>query len=814
MQQNSEHKSLFSFPSHSSSSPNLLSVPQDAAETVKNQSHLVGSKLPRLSVTPAASPSPQRPTSPSIASSASSRFRLGGRKSSMNVVAAPPEKLNHQHHNPLSDLKRFLNNHIPHSEGADNASSSSSTRSGRFSLKRRDKSPRPNGHIKQPKDRTPSPGSSHSPGSSSKGPSSTHSPTSTSDSNSYFASSELSNNHKHPPPPPPSRASASVHSSSHHNNSSHHAPHPIYSLSEATHAHISKKYGKWGRVLGSGAGGTVRLIKASNKNGGTIYAVKEFRPKRTGETEKEYQKKVTAEFCVGSTLKHPNIIETVDIVSENGHYYEVMEYAPYDLFSVVMSGKMCRPEIYCVFRQICDGVEYLHSLGLAHRDLKLDNCVMNTNNVVKLIDFGTATVFHYPGKASHTKAKGVVGSDPYLAPEVLEKDEYDPRKADVWSVAIIFLCMILRRFPWKCPDKKSDASFRAFVNAHPDLSVPKPSKEPIEPPPQPKVIDFGNGGKRSPQRGITMPPEPKPDLAISDPHAWKERSVSVGAVLPPSSGAKNQNVSSSSSGSPTSNNSDGETCDRFIHFSVSASDGESYDKQSILSDSSSLSVIRHLDLGASGRPVSHSTSTLPVHLRRLGGLRHVESPIEADPSVLTFARPGNSTESLPVSPGNYSPHATVFPRSPIMEDDLKTPRASSVNPTRLVPPGANTVGRARASTIAGPVYLNGKKEDGNDKENTSQQPKESVAQSPPKDDVVDKTPTPAPAVPNPACASSTTVTATTTATPSSDTHQTPILQERLRRQLHAALAPIRWLHSTAAVQKVYSACYLGKRGLR
>jgi len=97
---------------------------------------------------------------------------------------------------------------------------------------------------------------------------------------------------------------------------------PITSLSEATQAHLAKKYGKWGRVLGSGAGGTVRLIKG--KHDGNIFAVKEFRPKRSGETEKEYQKKVTAEFCVGSTLKHPNIIQTVDIVCDRGHYYEVL----------------------------------------------------------------------------------------------------------------------------------------------------------------------------------------------------------------------------------------------------------------------------------------------------------------------------------------------------------------------------------------------------------------------------------------------------------------------------------------------------------
>ncbi|KAG9318807.1 Pkinase-domain-containing protein [Chiua virens] len=247
---------------------------------------------------------------------------------------------------------------------------------------------------------------------------------------------------------------------------------PVPSLSSATNAHISKKYGKWGRVLGSGAGGTVRLIRGRAKAGGAVYAVKEFRPRRTGETEREYEKKVRAEFCVGACLKHVNVIETVDIVCDHGHYYEIMEYAPYDLFSVVMSAKMLRPEIYCVFRQICNGVAYLHSLGLAHRDLKLDNCVLTRGDVVKLIDFGTAVVFAYPGSDNGGStpntsgaASGVVGSDPYLAPEVLAGTDYDPRKTDVWSVGVIFVCMILRRFPWAVPDRERDASFRAFLEA-------------------------------------------------------------------------------------------------------------------------------------------------------------------------------------------------------------------------------------------------------------------------------------------------------------------------------------------------------------
>lgn len=105
-------------------------------------------------------------------------------------------------------------------------------------------------------------------------------------------------------------------------------PEPVIALThpssiEATHAHISKAYGKWGRVLGSGAGGTVRLIKGNSKNHNTTYAVKEFRPRRQGESEKEYLRKVTAEFCVGVTLHHTNVIETVDIICDHGRYYEV-----------------------------------------------------------------------------------------------------------------------------------------------------------------------------------------------------------------------------------------------------------------------------------------------------------------------------------------------------------------------------------------------------------------------------------------------------------------------------------------------------------
>ncbi|OWB81300.1 hypothetical protein B5S32_g5706 [[Candida] boidinii] len=193
---------------------------------------------------------------------------------------------------------------------------------------------------------------------------------------------------------------------------------------------LSKKYGKLGKVLGSGAGGSVRLI--TRESDGITFAVKEFVPRRPNESVKEYAKKCTAEFCIGSTLHHPNVIKTLDIISEHNQYFEVMEYAPIDFFAVVMSGKMTRSEINCCLKQITLGVQYLHSVGLAHRDLKLDNCVVTTDGIVKLIDFGSAVVFKYPFEDETVMAHGVVGSDPYLAPEVLTSTQsYDPQMVDI-----------------------------------------------------------------------------------------------------------------------------------------------------------------------------------------------------------------------------------------------------------------------------------------------------------------------------------------------------------------------------------------------
>ncbi|KAI9312730.1 kinase-like domain-containing protein [Dichotomocladium elegans] len=225
---------------------------------------------------------------------------------------------------------------------------------------------------------------------------------------------------------------------------------------------IEGRYGKWGRYVGKGAGGSVRLIQPPSANSRPV-AVKQFRKRLAHESEKDYIKKITAEFCIGSTLHHPNVIQTLDFIRDGSFFYEIMEFCPNDLFNIVMSGMMSREEIACSWRQLLNGLEYLHGMGIAHRDLKLDNLVVDHQGIVKIIDFGCSTVFKYPFDKNIVMSRGIYGSEPYIAPEQYTQPTYDPRQSDIWSCAIIFICMTIRCFPWRVP-RMSDKAFRAFAS--------------------------------------------------------------------------------------------------------------------------------------------------------------------------------------------------------------------------------------------------------------------------------------------------------------------------------------------------------------
>ncbi|KAF5340417.1 hypothetical protein D9757_014756 [Collybiopsis confluens] len=151
---------------------------------------------------------------------------------------------------------------------------------------------------------------------------------------------------------------------------------------------LSKKYGICQKVaIGKGATSVVRLAHKWDRSEERLYAIKEFRKRRKNETEKEYVKKLTAEFCISSTLHHTNIVETVDLVQDEGqHWCEVMEFCPGgDLYAAIKKGGMSPSEVECCFKQILCGVEYLHSQGVAHRDIKPENLFFDTKVISRLV---------------------------------------------------------------------------------------------------------------------------------------------------------------------------------------------------------------------------------------------------------------------------------------------------------------------------------------------------------------------------------------------------------------------------------------------
>ncbi|KAF9134722.1 serine/threonine-protein kinase HAL4/sat4 [Mortierella sp. 14UC] len=227
---------------------------------------------------------------------------------------------------------------------------------------------------------------------------------------------------------------------------------------------LLKKYGICDKGnIGQGATAVVRLahkIEESEK----LFAVKEFRKRRKDETEKEYVKKLMSEFCISSTLHHENVVETVDLVQdEHQHWCEVMEYCSGgDLYNAIKQGHMSRIEIDCCFKQLMNGVAYLHSMGVAHRDIKPENLLLDSKGRLKIADFGVSDVFRMCWEKTPHLSKGLCGSEPYIAPEEFKSKEYDARRVDIWACGIVYYCMVYQGIPFRAATSQ-DPNYQHFL---------------------------------------------------------------------------------------------------------------------------------------------------------------------------------------------------------------------------------------------------------------------------------------------------------------------------------------------------------------
>ncbi|KAF2196855.1 Pkinase-domain-containing protein, partial [Delitschia confertaspora ATCC 74209] len=302
--------------------------------------------------------------------------------------------------------------------------------------------------------------------------------------------------------------------------------------------------GKRGKCLGRGATAEVRIMSRRGTTSEDLVAVKEFRGREKGEDEDEYIKKIKSEYSIAKSLHHPNIVETVRLCTDRGRWNHVMEFCTHgEMFTLVQRKLFHRDHGHykiadrlCFFKQLIRAVDYLHSHGIAHRDIKLENILLDKEGHLKLSDFGVAEVFsgEHPGLRVaagecgknmgevRLSTPGICGSLPYIAPEVLDKrGNYDPRPLDVWSCAIVFLTMAFGGCPWQAA-RTDDGYYERFK---------KGWDEWLETHPDGQITDAPDGHPKCGQLFSFVNPPPIKRLILKMLHPNPEMRITIRDVL-------------------------------------------------------------------------------------------------------------------------------------------------------------------------------------------------------------------------------------------------------------------------------------------
>lgn len=198
------------------------------------------------------------------------------------------------------------------------------------------------------------------------------------------------------------------------------------------------------RDIGAGNFGIARLMR--DKQTRELVAVKYI------ERGEKIDENVQREIINHRSLRHPNIIRFKEVILTPTHLAIVMEYASGgELFErICNAGRFSEDEARFFFQQLISGVSYCHSMQVCHRDLKLENTLLDGSVAprLKICDFG-----YSKSSVLHSQPKSTVGTPAYIAPEVLLKKEYDGKIADVWSCGVTLYVMLVGAYPFEDPEE-------------------------------------------------------------------------------------------------------------------------------------------------------------------------------------------------------------------------------------------------------------------------------------------------------------------------------------------------------------------------
>ena len=220
--------------------------------------------------------------------------------------------------------------------------------------------------------------------------------------------------------------------------------HPTLELNTKTIKQIGDY--KLGLEIGSGAFGKVVLGKHTLT--GEPVAIKILDKIILSQTPEDYEL-VKQEISILKIVKHKYIVQLYEILQTPQHIYIVMEYCEgKDLMDFILSKqRLTELESLKYFHQLINALFYLHSQNIAHRDIKIDNMLLDKNKDLKLVDFGLSTKY-----SDEVLLDQPCGTVVYAAPEVLEGNDYHGMLADVWSSGIVLFGMVSGYLPFSDKD--------------------------------------------------------------------------------------------------------------------------------------------------------------------------------------------------------------------------------------------------------------------------------------------------------------------------------------------------------------------------
>ena len=166
--------------------------------------------------------------------------------------------------------------------------------------------------------------------------------------------------------------------------------------------------------------------------------------------EQDMKDQIQEEIRIQGITDHKNIVKLLEVFEDDCHLYVVLEHMlKGDMFDVLYnehSDPLTENEAKQIFTDLIEGIAFLHSKNIIHRDIKLENLLMNENGNIKITDFGAAVDCV---KCQDPKEfKVICGTREYMAPEMLKELTYD-YKVDVWSCGVVLYEILHRGLPHK-----------------------------------------------------------------------------------------------------------------------------------------------------------------------------------------------------------------------------------------------------------------------------------------------------------------------------------------------------------------------------